>query len=83
MRSIIFYIYVYLLNDILCYFVIFIQGIITFNHRNSFENRMSDIVVERMIVPWLQLDFLFHLFPQGAAQKRSLSILHDFSDRVS
>ena len=50
---------------------------------HRFYNSMSHIVVERTMVPWLQLDFLFHLFPQGAAQKRSLSILHDFSDRVS
>ena len=43
---------------------------------------MSHIVQARQTRPWLQPDLLFNLFPYGHEQKKCLSILHGFTDKV-
>lgn len=43
---------------------------------------MSHIVQARQTRPWLQPDLLFRWFPYGDEQKRCLSILHGFTDKV-
>ncbi|XP_072806536.1 cytochrome P450 4V2 [Vicugna pacos] len=44
--------------------------------------RMSDSIHQRMKTPWLWLDFLFCMFKEGREQKRSLKILHNFTNSV-
>jgi hypothetical protein len=46
------------------------------------NNRMSHVVQARQMLPWLQPDWLFQLFPLGSEQKKCLSILHGFTDKV-
>lgn len=43
---------------------------------------MSDIILHRMKLPWLWLDSVFHMFKEGMEHKKSLKILHDFSNSV-
>ncbi|XP_066172997.1 cytochrome P450 4V2 [Sylvia atricapilla] len=44
--------------------------------------RMSDLIQRRQLSPWLWPDFLYILFKQGREHKRSLNILHNFTDTV-
>ncbi|XP_004610397.1 cytochrome P450 4V2-like isoform X1 [Sorex araneus] len=44
--------------------------------------RMSDIALQRMKMPWLWNDTLFLLFKKGREHRRSLKILHDFTNSV-
>lgn len=43
---------------------------------------MSHIVQARQTRPWLQPDVLFRWFPYSDEQKKCLSILHGFTDKV-
>ncbi|XP_020863343.1 cytochrome P450 4V2 [Phascolarctos cinereus] len=44
--------------------------------------RMTDIIFRRIKMPWLWLDMWYLLFKEGWEHKRSLKILHDFTDKV-
>ncbi|NXC92610.1 CP4V2 protein, partial [Certhia familiaris] len=44
--------------------------------------RMSDLIQRRQLSPWLWSDFLYLLFKEGREHKRSLNILHKFTDTV-
>ncbi|XP_007517755.1 cytochrome P450 4V2-like [Erinaceus europaeus] len=44
--------------------------------------RMSDLTVQRVKMPWLWLDFMFYMFKDGWEHKRSLKILHNFTNSV-
>ncbi|XP_012580425.1 PREDICTED: cytochrome P450 4V2-like isoform X1 [Condylura cristata] len=44
--------------------------------------RMSDILLRRMKRPWLWLDQIFLMFKDGKEHKRSLMILHNFTNNV-
>lgn len=44
--------------------------------------RMSDMIHRRMKMPWLWLDFLFLMFKEGREHKKSLEILHNFTNNV-
>lgn len=44
---------------------------------------MSRIVQKRQVEPWLQIDWLFHMSPNGTEHKKCLSILHGFTDQVT
>ncbi|XP_072479215.1 cytochrome P450 4V2 isoform X2 [Notamacropus eugenii] len=44
--------------------------------------RMTDIIFRRIKMPWLWLDLWYLLFKEGREHKRSLKILHDFTDKV-
>ncbi|XP_027693100.1 cytochrome P450 4V2 [Vombatus ursinus] len=44
--------------------------------------RMTDIILRRIKMPWLWLDLWYLLFKEGWEHKRSLKILHDFTDKV-
>lgn len=44
--------------------------------------RISDMIHQRMKRPWLWLDFLFLMFKEGREYKRSLEILHNFTNNV-
>lgn len=43
---------------------------------------MAHIIQRRQMTPWLQPEWLFRLFPEGAEHETCLSILHEFTDRV-
>lgn len=43
---------------------------------------MSRIVQARQTRPWLQPDWFFNMLPYGSEQKRCLSVLHGFTDKV-
>ncbi|XP_074084907.1 cytochrome P450 4V2 [Macrotis lagotis] len=44
--------------------------------------RMTDIIFRRIKMPWLWFDVCYLLFKEGWEHKRSLKILHDFTDKV-
>ncbi|XP_054422118.1 cytochrome P450 4V2 [Pteronotus mesoamericanus] len=44
--------------------------------------RMSDIIHRRMKTPWLWLDYLFLMFKEGREHKRTLQIVHTFTNNV-
>ncbi|NWS29244.1 CP4V2 protein, partial [Polioptila caerulea] len=44
--------------------------------------RMSDLIQRRQLSPWLWSDLLYILFKAGREHKRSLNILHNFTDTV-
>lgn len=44
--------------------------------------RMSDMVHRRMKTPWFWLDFSFLLFKEGWEHKRTLKIVHNFTNNV-
>jgi len=44
--------------------------------------KMSDVIHQRMKMPWLWLDFLFLMLKEGREHKRSLEILHNFTNNV-
>ncbi|NXU83422.1 CP4V2 protein, partial [Xiphorhynchus elegans] len=44
--------------------------------------RMSDLIQQRQMSPWLWPDFLYILFKEGREHKRNLNILHNFTDTV-
>ncbi|XP_027759248.1 cytochrome P450 4V2 [Empidonax traillii] len=44
--------------------------------------RMSDLIQQRQISPWLWPDFLYTLFKEGREHKKNLNILHNFTDKV-
>ncbi|XP_047571328.1 cytochrome P450 4V2 isoform X1 [Lutra lutra] len=44
--------------------------------------RMSDSIHRRMKAPWLWLDFLFLMCKEGREHKRSLEVLHNFTNNV-
>ncbi|XP_032184701.1 cytochrome P450 4V2 isoform X1 [Mustela erminea] len=44
--------------------------------------RMSDSIHRRMKAPWLWLDFLFLTCKEGREHKRSLEVLHNFTNNV-
>ena len=43
---------------------------------------MSRIVQTRQLRPWLQFEWIFQLTSLGAEERKSLKILHDFTDKV-
>lgn len=45
--------------------------------------RMSDSIHQRMKTPWLWLDLIFYMFKNGREHRRSLKIVHDFTNNVS
>lgn len=45
-------------------------------------NRMSDLVHQRMKQPWLWFDFLYLMFKDGWEHKRTLRIVHNFTNSV-
>ncbi|XP_049628391.1 cytochrome P450 4V2-like [Suncus etruscus] len=44
--------------------------------------RMSDLILQRIKTPWFWVDNLFFMFKQGQEHKRTLKILHDFTNNV-
>ncbi|KAF4026120.1 hypothetical protein G4228_018325 [Cervus hanglu yarkandensis] len=44
--------------------------------------RMSDSIHQRMKTPWLWLDLVFYMFKDGREHRRSLKIVHDFTNNV-
>ncbi|KAM9670485.1 cytochrome P450 4V2 isoform 2-T2 [Dama dama] len=42
--------------------------------------RMSDSIHQRMKTPWLWLDLVFYMFKDGREHRRSLKIVHDFTN---
>ncbi|XP_069429389.1 cytochrome P450 4V2 isoform X2 [Ovis canadensis] len=42
--------------------------------------RMSDSIHQRMKTPWLWLDLIFYMFKNGREHRRSLKIVHDFTN---
>ncbi|KAF6083854.1 cytochrome P450 family 4 subfamily V member 2 [Phyllostomus discolor] len=44
--------------------------------------RMSDMIHRRMKAPWLWLDFLYLMFNEGWEHKRTLQIVHNFTNDV-
>ncbi|XP_046655326.1 cytochrome P450 4C1-like isoform X2 [Daphnia pulicaria] len=44
--------------------------------------KVTRIIQARQTRPWLQIEWLFRLLPIGSEQKRCLSILHGFTDKV-
>ncbi|NXF75492.1 CP4V2 protein, partial [Sclerurus mexicanus] len=44
--------------------------------------RMSDLIQQRQMSPWLWPDFLYILCKEGREHKRNLKILHNFTDTV-
>ncbi|XP_069675176.1 cytochrome P450 4C1-like isoform X2 [Periplaneta americana] len=43
---------------------------------------MADIVLKRLVRPWLHSDFIFPLTPEGRQQEKNLSILHGLTKRI-
>jgi hypothetical protein len=43
---------------------------------------MGEIIAMRSRSPWLWPDFIFNLLPIGRQQKKSLKVLHGFSQKV-
>ncbi|XP_049628644.1 cytochrome P450 4V2-like [Suncus etruscus] len=44
--------------------------------------RMSNLILQRMKAPWLWPDIIFFMLKQGREYKRTLKILHDFTNNV-
>ncbi|XP_077000434.1 cytochrome P450 4V2 isoform X2 [Tamandua tetradactyla] len=44
--------------------------------------RMSDIILRRIRMPWLWLNLSYSIFKEGREHKRSLKILHNFTNNV-
>ncbi|XP_037687119.1 cytochrome P450 4V2 isoform X2 [Choloepus didactylus] len=44
--------------------------------------RMSDIILQRMKLPWLWFELPYLMFKEGREHKRSLKILHTFTNNV-
>lgn len=64
----------------MCYNLVFLSSNVTWY--NCFVPRMSDLIQRRQLSPWLWPDFLYIFFKQGREHKRSLNILHNFTDTV-
>ncbi|XP_019885677.2 cytochrome P450 4C1 [Camponotus floridanus] len=45
-------------------------------------HQMSELFVYRLVRPWLYINLLFALSPQGRRQKKILKILHGFTEKI-
>ncbi|KAJ9577301.1 hypothetical protein L9F63_006140, partial [Diploptera punctata] len=43
---------------------------------------MGQLVMQRIVRPWLHPDFLYHLTPQSVRYRECLKLLHNFTDQV-
>ncbi|XP_039283176.1 cytochrome P450 4C1 [Nilaparvata lugens] len=44
--------------------------------------KMNNLIIERILTPWLAKDWLFHLSPTGREQKKIVDILHSFTQMI-
>ncbi|OTF78484.1 hypothetical protein BLA29_006857, partial [Euroglyphus maynei] len=50
---------------------------------NRFINRVSDTIMKRMVLPWLQYNFIFfNFFTEGRKHRQDINLVHQFTMNV-